>query len=116
MCGIYRQGDFVNRKYFTLSEIYPGDSVPSRCLEDSVSREEYIKSVRGEEGREGVVVFWTNGFRIKIKSEWYVNLHRLKDEVGRERFIALKALDNTLDDAIALLSEDDHQEVQDIAR
>ena len=135
----YRDG-----KYASLSEIYPGSTVSSYYLptpEEYFDREDkramyffsrllprrkppttlssiddYIQKVRNEEGREGDVVVFPTGFRIKVKSEWYVNLHRLKEEVGRDRFIAMRALDNTLDDAIALLSEADRNNILEVAK
>ena len=113
--GSYRMGDMVEGKVVSISKLFPGDSVSFYYVNRGGSLDEYVKKVRGEEGREGDVVVFPNGFRIKVKSEWYVNLHRLKNEVGRERFVAMRSLDNTLDDVIGLLSDKDQEEISDIA-
>ena len=114
--GSYRDGDMIDRKFHSIYDIYPGSSVIEHFMSgQSHDFKSYIERVRKDEGREGDVVVFLDGYRIKIKSEWYVNLHRIKDEIGRERFIALKALDNTLDDALGLLSEADQKDIKEIA-
>lgn len=53
-------------------------------------------------GGEGVVLVFDNGLFVKIKSDEYRRLHRIKDDVTREHDLAVVILDDKLDDALPL--------------
>lgn len=53
-------------------------------------------------GGEGVVLVFDNGVFVKIKSDEYRRLHRIKDDVSREHDLALVILEGKLDDALPL--------------
>lgn len=56
---------------------------------------------------EGVVVVFGSGHRLKIKSEWYVNLHRAKEAMTWDRNIVQYILEGTLDDIKPYMTDDD---------
>ena len=60
------------------------------------------------EGIEGWVLRFTNGKMIKLKTDWYRNLHGLlTDSLTREDFIIENVLNETLDDILAQVDEKD---------
>lgn len=67
---------------------------------------------KDEEGREGIVITYLNGHRVKLKTEWYVRLHKTKDLLSSERHLVRHILEDTLDDLIPLLPDKDKDYVQ----
>lgn len=65
------------------------------------------------EGEEGVVITKPNGHRVKLKTDWYVKLHKTKDLLSSERHLVRHILEDTLDDLIPLLPDKDKEYVQD---
>jgi len=60
---------------------------------------------------EGCVVTFDDGFMVKIKTEWYVDLHHLIDSVNREDYVAQMVLNETIDDAISKLNIETEKEI-----
>ena len=56
-----------------------------------------MPEVRAREGSEGVVLTIVGGHRVKVKSDWYIGLHRLLN-YSQPRHIIRALLDRTLDD------------------
>ena len=97
--------DNLTGEYVQPETPFPGSRVPEY---GSVSEiDAYVAKVRGDTGREGDVVLFEDGTRIKIKSEWYVEIHGIKETLAKDRYIALQALDETLDDALAVLQPEE---------
>ena len=48
---------------------------------------EYIETLRQRDDIEGVVVTFNDGHRVKIKTDFYVRLHKVKDAINSERKI-----------------------------
>jgi T4 RnlA family RNA ligase len=63
-----------------------------------------LEAIRTEEAHEGVVIQLTNGDMIKVKTPWYLRLHK-SISFMRERDIAELALRGELDDVRANLAE-----------
>lgn len=87
------------------------DSIPILNLRDKVSATEL---------EEGVVVTYPSGHKLKIKSDWYVKLHKAKEKIQQEKDILLYILDGTIDDIKPSLLPEDltkienfEQEIQD---
>ena len=105
-----RTGEYYDR----FGARYPGSIVEQY---DAVSgnMDEYVDRVRGEEGREGDVLVFEDGFRVKIKSSWYVRIHGIKQDLEKGRYIGMQALDGTLDDALSVLSAQEREDVEKTA-
>lgn len=56
---------------------------------------------------EGVVVRFDNGHMIKIKSEWYVAIHKTKENILFEKNVIKLILEDKLDDILPNLSNSD---------
>lgn len=62
---------------------------------------------------EGIVSILPDGQMIKVKSSWYVQLHRAKESVARERDVVSLILSQKLDDLKPLLSPEDLKKLND---
>jgi RNA ligase len=64
-----------------------------------------VDHVRELEGSEGVVVELRNGDRLKIKSLWYVDLHKNREAIAKEKYVVGLILNERIDDAIGLVPD-----------
>jgi len=79
------------------------------------SLEDNLKTIRAEEDSEGYVIrFEESGHMIKVKSEWYVTIHRSKDLASNERLMVKAIFDEEIDDLKPLLLEDDLKRVNEM--
>ena len=97
-------------RYVAPPAPYPGPVVDELGAVGGSIRD-YIARVRSETGREGDVLVFADGLRVKFKSDWYVRIHQVKDQAEHPRHIAQATLDNTLDDMLGVLPEPDRKEV-----
>lgn len=65
------------------------------------------------EGEEGYVLRFEDGHMLKIKSDWYIRLHRGKDDVSSERKVVNIILNEQIDDFLPALQEHDKERVLD---
>ena len=66
-----------------------------------------VAIIRALEGEEGVVIRWDDGHMVKLKSDWYVSLHRAKAAITQERATIQLILNEKTDDLIPILPEND---------
>lgn len=71
------------------------------------SIDNFVKHIYGCKDIEGVVVRFNSGHMLKIKTEWYVNIHRAKDACLHEKRVLSMILDDKLDDVIPFLPKED---------
>ncbi len=69
----------------------------------------WINNTRSQRDMEGFVLVFNNGHRVKIKTDWYVELHKLKENFQHERNVVRIIMDNTFDDKLATLKGDDDE-------
>lgn len=58
------------------------------------------------EGEEGYIVRWGNGHMMKLKGDWYLQLHKTLEHVQHEKDLIRLILDEKLDDAKPFLPAD----------
>lgn len=93
-------------EYKNLVDIGLEHSIPVVKAYGSVSDiAEFVEKTKGEEGNEGYVVRWKNGYHVKIKTEKYVLLHRTIDGLRSEKSAIQLIVNNSLDDALPLLED-----------
>ena len=68
---------------------------------------------KGLKGSEGFVVSFENGHKMKIKSEWYLRLHKMLEKIKYDRNIAAIILNNELDDIYPKLDKEWGKRVRD---
>lgn len=64
---------------------------------------ELVTKIREYEDSEGVVIRFKDGGMIKVKSDWYVQLHRAKDLIRDQRNVVEVILGEKLDDLLPVL-------------
>lgn len=87
-----------------LVKTYPGTAESMQHL---------LESVRNEEGIEGYVIRFDDGHMIKIKGDWYVRIHKTKDNLSQEKNIIDLIVNEKIDDAKAFMLEEDQRRVED---
>lgn len=73
--------------------------------------EKLISRIRGWDQEEGIVIAFEDGHMAKIKSDWYVRLHKTKDAISSERKVLDLILNGNIDDLKPLMDEDDFSSV-----
>jgi len=73
---------------------------------------ELIDWIRQNEDTEGVVVRFDDGHMVKIKTDWYVRIHKVKSLLGQERDVVSLILNNELDDLLPVLPREDVEKIE----
>lgn len=68
--------------------------------------EEFVESIANRENIEGFVIVLESGQRIKIKANWYLTRHRMKDSVNCPRRLFEAVIDEASDDLRTLFVDD----------
>lgn len=76
--------------------------------------EAYLNFKRGETNREGDIIRFTDGHMVKVKNDWYVQIHKTKDIVAVDRNIVDLILNETIDDTRAVLDPTDLARVDSV--
>lgn len=69
----------------------------------------FVEYTRGLEDTEGFVVRFDDGHMVKLKCDWYVQIHKAKEAILRDHNIVQLIIDNKLDDIKAHLPPEDVQ-------
>lgn len=78
------------------------------------SMKTFLSIAKAEENMEGYILRWkSTGHMVKCKNEWYLQIHRVKDQVRTMRHVLKIILDEKLDDALPFLDEVDRKRVTD---
>lgn len=99
-------GRYNSRKLLEVEAEYFGIPIVS-VIDTANNIDELSNEIRAQEGTEGVVLTFDNGHMLKIKSDWYVRLHRTKDAISSERKIVDLMLNGNLDDLKPLMTKED---------
>ena len=70
-----------------------------------------VNETRNETDREGYVLAFGDGHKVKIKTDWYVRLHKMYDKLRYDRNIAQLIMYDELDDMIPTLLKDQKDRV-----
>ena len=87
------------------------------AYEPETHMKKFIETVRDMEDVEGFVVRFADGHMLKLKCDWYVQIHKAKEKILQDRNIVELILDEKLDDVKAHLPSEDrdhltHFEIQ----
>lgn len=70
--------------------------------------EQFInKDYKDLKGIEGFVIRWKDGYREKIKTDWYMVRHHIKDSINVPRRLYEAAVYDTLDDSKVIFKDDE---------
>lgn len=95
----------------SMADMYNLDVVYATQTAGTV--ESWIQGVRNSKQLEGYVVRFNNGQMVKIKADWYVALHRTKDEIREEKNVLQLVLEEKIDDLLPLLDPNDREKVRE---
>lgn len=110
--------DMITGEYLTYKEqgwFIERMHIP-HIMDDDVSMKdtlkEIIEDIRLREDEEGHVLRFGNGHMVKFKTEWYVGLHRVKDNLTRERDVINYILTGEIDDMKSLCTPEDLAKIE----
>lgn len=72
-----------------------------------------VDHVRGLKGTEGYVVRFDDGHMVKVKCEWYLQLHKAKDLIRFEKDVLRLILEDKVDDLLPLLQPHEQDAVRE---
>ena len=75
------------------------------------SIESFVKHTRELVDAEGYVIYFDDGYMVKIKAEDYVLKHRALDDLGSKRKVVALCAQGFMDDVLPILSEADADEL-----
>jgi RNA ligase len=91
-----------------MHDLALGYNIPVvRAFDPQTDMKAFIEYVRGLEDLEGFVVRFDDGHMIKLKCDWYVQIHKAKEAILQDRNIVALILDEKLDDIKAHLPAED---------
>jgi len=106
--GEYLSYDELN----TLGDSYGIPVVRTRAG-TVASMENLIDETRASEGIEGYIIRFDNGQMLKIKGDWYVRIHKTKDNLALEKNVVDLLITEKMDDAKSFMLDDDRRRVED---
>jgi RNA ligase len=71
-----------------------------------------MEETRDSEGIEGWIVRFYDGHMIKVKGEWYLRIHKTKDNLTHEKNVVDLIVNEKIDDAKAFMLEEDRKRVE----
>jgi RNA ligase len=77
---------------------------------------DYISRQREVEGREGDIIAFADGHRLKVKNDWYVRIHKCIDRITFDRNIVDLIINEEVDDVIPTLPTAQVDRIRDFER
>lgn len=77
------------------------------------SMQELLDHTKALEGEEGYVIRFNDGHMCKVKGDWYVNLHRTKEFLSRERYLVDVIINDRVDDLKSFMLPEDLKRVEE---
>jgi len=74
--------------------------------------QEFVDGVSDEEGTEGYVLRFEDGHSVKIKSQWYLRIHRAKDSLLQEKRVVEMIVNEKCDDVLPYLLDHDKKALE----
>jgi T4 RnlA family RNA ligase len=101
--------DNVTGTYIPLDEY--ADSPAAEYFVRDITKEvhgvnAFVESIADVQGMEGYILKLKSGQRVKIKSEWYLKLHHIKDSINSPRRLFEAVVYDTVDDIRASFYDD----------
>jgi RNA ligase len=107
-----RSGEYIPRWELKHdAEVFDIDLVREFDYSQIANTEEICELVRQWTDAEGIVISFDDGHKIKVKADWYVQLHRTKEKIKSERHIISLICENLVDDLLPALQEVDKEMV-----
>lgn len=106
--------DSITGEYW-FDEAAPFTKVPRYgSVEGNMS--DYVARQRGAEGREGDIIAFADGHRVKVKNDWYVRIHKTVERIVFDRNIVDLIINEEVDDVVPMLPQAQADRVRDFER
>lgn len=97
--------------YLNMFELVNHYNIPAaKTIENDFSNQSIefiVNQIRDWKNKEGIVITFSDGHRIKIKADEYVLFHKVKDQLNQEKNVISAILNDEVDDILPILSESD---------
>ena len=108
--------DMETGEYFdvhTMNMLANAYSIPVVDIVHSgeVSKE-FLDALRTRENLEGVVIRFKDGHMLKVKCDWYLQLHKTKELLAREKDVVSMILNESVDDIKPILQKQDFEQLE----
>lgn len=105
--------------YSAMKEVAEQEGIPVVKAVDGLAVQNinlFVKQVREWDDGEGVVLRFNTGHMVKIKADYYVLRHKIKEQVSQEKNVIKIILEDGLDDLVPLLLESDVKLLQNFQK
>lgn len=102
-CRDRNTGEYMS--YDHMKSLADCFSIPVVRRWDIDADKSLISQVHELEGAEGVVVEYDDGTRVKVKSLWYMDLHKNREAIAKEKYVVGLILNDRIDDALGLVPD-----------
>ncbi len=100
-----------------ISDLVSEFKIPLVDQHSSVSDpKEFMEYVKNLKNFEGFVIRWSNGYRVKVKADEYVRIHKAREAILHDRAIVELILDNKLDDIKPHLPAEDQVRLEEFEK
>jgi RNA ligase len=103
-------------RHNTTGEYWPYNAMLLKAMDYEVPFVRRSKINKSAEETEGVVIRFDDGHMIKVKTDWYVALHRVKEDTDNPRKVIKLICEDKLDDLKPVLIEPIKSRVLEIER
>jgi len=106
-------GEYVN--YETMKWFVSDWDIPvvEKVFDSKVENiEEFIEKVRNSKVGEGCVIRFDDGHMLKLKTDYYIAIHKAKDALSSERKMVEVLFQGGLDDLKAVLNPEDRLQIE----
>lgn len=97
----------VHGAYVTYKEMERYSRAFNIPLVKTLAKDLSIDQVKSMEDSEGIVIRFDDGHMVKVKSDWYCKIHKVKDDVCSESKVLDLIVNEKVDDVLPILMEED---------
>lgn len=103
-------------KMLTYRDKYPGLYIVAAYSPPATNFKEFMKTTKELQDQEGFVVRFLDGQMVKAKGDWYLKNHKSEDLVSKEHNVVRMILDESVDDILPSLTNDDIKYIEDLTK
>lgn len=105
-------GGYHDYKNLLLHGAHHGIEVVKAYAGTAANMEHLISETRDSEGIEGWIIRFDDGQMLKVKGDWYVRIHKTKDNLTLEKNVIDLIVNEKMDDVKPFMLDDDRERVE----
>jgi T4 RnlA family RNA ligase len=112
----------VSGKYYSLKRLqalvyfFNIPMVKVKFLPTYATTDELQNYIRSLEDTEGIIIRFNDGHMVKVKTDWYVRIHRAKEFITNDRLKIEAILSEKIDDVLPLLPQEDKDAIAEFQK